>query len=102
MRQPEPVEASGVAGQDGDRSPTCLLYTSVITSSDDPEFLPPGSDHLLAMLEAGQELTALMTELAAFRLEHPTDDLTTALVTTNIDGEALTQSELCLLYTSGP
>ncbi len=84
---------------------TVFRCSNVITSSDDPEFLPPGSDHLLAMLEAGQELTALMTELAAFRLEHPTDDLTTALVTTNIDGEALTQSELAsffiLLLTAG-
>ncbi len=59
----------------------------------------------MAFIEAGQELTGLMTELAAERIDNPTDDLTTALITTNIDGEALTQAELAsffiLLLTAG-
>ena len=46
-----------------------------------------------------------MKELGAARVEHPTDDLTTALITTNIDGEALTHDELAsffiLLLTAG-
>jgi methyl-branched lipid omega-hydroxylase len=95
----------GMMGLPPSEHATVFRCSNVIASSDDPEYLPAGSDRLVAMLEAGQELTALMTELAAFRLEHPTDDLTTALVTTNIDGEALTQSELAsffiLLLTAG-
>ncbi len=43
--------------------------------------------------------------MAADRLDHPTDDLTTALINTNIDGEALTHAELAsffiLLLTAG-
>ena len=57
------------------------------------------------MLHAGQELTALMADVADHRRRHPADDLTTALITTNIDGEALTQAELAsffiLLLTAG-
>jgi methyl-branched lipid omega-hydroxylase len=60
---------------------------------------------VLAFVEAGQELTDLMNELSAYRVDHPTDDLTTALITTNIDGEALTSGELAsffvLLLTAG-
>jgi cytochrome P450 len=46
-----------------------------------------------------------MNDLSAHRVDHPTDDLTTELITTNIDGEALTHSELAsffiLLLTAG-
>jgi cytochrome P450 len=84
---------------------TVFRCSNVISSSSDVEYLPEGSDTLQAILEAGQELTALMTDLASYRLTHPTDDLTTALVSTNIDGEALSQSELAsffiLLLTAG-
>ena len=39
-----------------------------------------------------------MTDLAAFRLEHPTEDVTSALVNTNVDGEALTDTELASFF----
>jgi cytochrome P450 len=84
---------------------TVLRCSNEIIYPDDVEFLPEGSDHFLAMLNAGQELTALMTDVADHRRRHPADDLTTALITTNIDGEALTQAELAsffiLLLTAG-
>ena len=84
---------------------TVFRCSNVIASSGDAEYLPAGSDPLQAMLEAGQVLTALMTDLAAYRIDHPTDDLTTALISTNIDGEALTNAELAsffiLLLTAG-
>jgi len=84
---------------------TVFRCSNVISSSSDVEYLPEGSDTLQAILEAGQELTALMTDLASYRLTHPTDDLTTALVSTNIDGDALSHSELAsffiLLLTAG-
>ncbi len=79
--------------------------SNIILSNGDPEYVPEGSDPVLAFIEAGQELTTLMTELSAHRVDHPTDDLTTALITTNIDGEALTHAELAsffiLLLTAG-
>ncbi len=85
--------------------PTVFRCSNVILSSGDPEYIPEGSDPVMAFIEAGQELTGLMNELGANRAGHPTDDLTTALITTNIDGEALTQAELAsffiLLLTAG-
>jgi cytochrome P450 len=84
---------------------TVLRCSNEIIYPDDVEFLPEGSDHFVAMLHAGQELTALMADVADHRRRHPADDLTTALITTNIDGEALTQPELAsffiLLLTAG-
>ena len=79
--------------------------SNIILSNGDPEYIPEGSDPVLAFIEAGQELADLMNELSAHRVDHPTDDLTTALITTNIDGEALTSGELAsffiLLLTAG-
>ncbi len=84
---------------------TVFHSSNVILSSGDPEFIPEGSDPVLAGLEAGQQLTGLMHELSAHRADHPGGDLTTELITTNIDGESLTQAELAsffiLLLTAG-
>jgi cytochrome P450 len=84
---------------------TVLRCSNIILSGGDPEYVPEGSDPVLAFITAGQELTDLMNELSAQRLEQPADDLTTALITTNIDGEALTHGELAsffiLLLTAG-
>jgi len=84
---------------------TVLRCSNIILSNGDPEYVPEGSDPVLAFITAGQELTDLMAELSAYRVDNPTDDLTTALITTNIDGEALTHSELAsffiLLLTAG-
>jgi cytochrome P450 len=84
---------------------TVLRSSNVILSGGDPEFIPEGTDPVLAGLEAGKQLTDLMNELSAHRVDHPGDDLTTSLITTNIDGEALTHDELAsffiLLLTAG-
>jgi cytochrome P450 len=40
----------------------------------------------------------MMEELGKFRLEQPAEDLASALVNTNIDGEALTHSELASFF----
>ena len=84
---------------------TVLRCSNIILSGGDPEYIPEGTDPVLAFLNAGQELTDLMNELSAYRVDNPTDDLTTALITTNIDGEALTSGELAsffiLLLTAG-
>jgi cytochrome P450 len=85
--------------------PTVLAASNVILSGGDPEYIPEGDDPVLAGLQAGQALTDIMEEVATLRAEHPADDLTTALLTTNIDGEALTRAELgsffILLLTAG-
>jgi cytochrome P450 len=71
-----------------------LRATNVILSSGDEEFIPEGADPLLAILEAATTLTSLMAELAVTRTERPTDDLTSALLHGNVDGESLTEAEV--------
>ena len=84
---------------------TVLRCSNIILSDGDPEYISEDGDPVLAFINAGQELTDLMNDLSAHRIEHPTDDLTTALISTNIDGEALTSGELAsffiLLLTAG-
>ncbi|MGH9093017.1 MAG: cytochrome P450 [Acidimicrobiales bacterium] len=75
-----------------------LRCSNVILSSGDPEYVPEGHDPVVAFVEAGQELTAMMEAIADHRRAHPADDLTTALITTNIDGEALSHAELASFF----
>jgi len=88
-------EMMGIAEPDYDAVFRC---SNVILSNADPEYVPEGEDPVAAFLAAGQELTALMEDLASHRLAHPADDLTTSLITTNIDGEALTHGELASFF----
>jgi cytochrome P450 len=53
-----------------------------------------GADPFMGLFEAGQTLVGLMTELAEHRREHPADDLTTALVHADVEGDSLTTEEL--------
>jgi cytochrome P450 len=75
-----------------------LRCSNIILSSGDAEYIPEGTDPIVAFLGAGQELSALMQDLAAFRIEKPTDDITSALINTNIDGEALSHAELASFF----
>ena len=68
--------------------------SNIVLSMGDPEYVPEGEDIFTAVLEAGAELAALVQDLGAQRREHPTDDLTSALVHASVDGEHLDQSEL--------
>ena len=72
--------------------------TNVILSGGDPEFVASPDVALTAFLEAGGALAGLMTRLAAERLESPTDDLTSALVNTQVDGERLTHQEIASFF----
>ena len=85
----------GIPESDNDRVFRC---SNVILSSGDPEYVAEDADPVAAFLAAGQELTELMQDLAEERLGRPTDDLTSALINTNIDGEALTHSELASFF----
>ena len=82
-----------------------LDNTNIILGPNDPEYVPPGANLLEAILTAGGTLAAMMTDLAAARLAEPTDDITSALVHAEVDGERLGEAELAsffiLLCTAG-
>ncbi len=76
-----------------------LKDTNIILSGADPEFLSADlNEAVTQILAAGQELAALVTELAARRIQNPGDDLTSALATANVDGEQLTEAELASFF----
>jgi len=72
--------------------------SNIILSMGDPEYVPEGDDPVLAFINAGAELSNLMEELGKFRIENPTDDLTSALVNANVDGEALSHAEVASFF----
>ncbi len=82
-----------------------LDNTNIILGPNDPEYVPPGANLLEAILTAGGTLAAMMTELATARLAEPADDITSALVHAEVDGERLSHAELAsffiLLCTAG-
>jgi methyl-branched lipid omega-hydroxylase len=76
-----------------------LANTNIILSGADPEFVSEDLDQaVLQVLGAGQALADLLTGLAAARAEAPAEDLVSALVTANIDGEQLTAAELASFF----
>lgn len=75
-----------------------LSESNIILSGGDPELIEGGGDVLTRFLVAGGALSDLMNRLAAERLEHPREDLTTALVTTEVDGERLTHQEIASFF----
>jgi methyl-branched lipid omega-hydroxylase len=85
----------GVPAADRDQ---VLAASNVILSGGDPELIEDQDEPLTALFEAGIALAGIMERLAAERLERPTDDLTTALVTTAVDGERLTHQEIASFF----
>jgi cytochrome P450 len=86
-------------GIPGDQYDMVLANTNIILSGADPEFLSDDMDQaVLQLLGAGQALTDLVTALAAERTQAPREDLVSALVTANIDGEQLTSAELASFF----
>jgi cytochrome P450 len=76
-----------------------LANSNIILSGSDPEFLGHDLDEaVVQILGAGQALAGLVTGLAADRAQAPADDLVSALVTANIDGERLTSAELASFF----
>jgi cytochrome P450 len=72
--------------------------TNVILGLGDPEYVPPGTNVLMAALTAGKALADLMNDLAEERRKRPKDDLTSALLSAELEGEALTQQELASFF----
>jgi cytochrome P450 len=76
-----------------------LRNTNIILGGGDPEFLSGNLDEAVTqILTAGQQLSDLVTELAAARQRDPAEDLTTALATGNVDGEQLSTAELASFF----
>lgn len=75
-----------------------LQKSNIILSGGDPEFIPEGTDPITAFLEAGGALAALLDEVGQRRRVEPTDDLLSALVNTEVDGEQLTGDELASFF----
>jgi cytochrome P450 len=76
-----------------------LANTNIILSGADPEFMSEDLDVAVTqLLGSGQALADLVTSLAAARAQSPGDDLVSALVTANIDGEQLTSAELASFF----
>jgi cytochrome P450 len=75
-----------------------LSQSNIVLSGGDPELIENQDEPLTAVLEAGIALAGIMERLAAERLERPTEDLTTALVTTEVDGERLSHQEIASFF----
>ncbi len=76
-----------------------LRATNIILSGADPEFVSDNiTEAQTQILTAGIELGGLVSGLAEERQASPTDDLVSALATANVDGEALTPSELASFF----
>jgi methyl-branched lipid omega-hydroxylase len=75
-----------------------LQKSNIILSGGDPELIEDEAEAAGLILEAGITLSDLMNRLAAERLQTPQDDLTTALVTTEVDGERLTHQEIASFF----
>jgi len=70
--------------------------TNVILGAGDPEYAPGDdvNEIVMALLTAGSELSQMVKEMAVERRANPTDDLTSALVNADVDGEFLDDDEL--------
>ena len=76
-----------------------LANTNIILSGADPEFMSEDlNEAVTQLLGAGAALAELVTNLATARAQAPADDLVSALVTANIDGEQLTSAELASFF----
>ena len=74
--------------------------TNVILGLGDAEYVPDQTEGgvMTALLTAAQELSLLITELGEARVKDPKDDVTSALVTAEVDGETLSPAELASFF----
>lgn len=85
----------GIAEDDYD---TVFEQSNVILSNGDPEYIPEGANPIEAIFTAGAMLAEIMKNLAAERVENPADDLTTALLQAELEGEKLTDDEIASFF----
>jgi len=75
-----------------------LEQSNLILSGGDPEIVTDPEQAIGLVLEAGATLAGIVQRLAEERQANPTDDLTTALVRTDVDGESLTAQEIASFF----
>jgi len=72
--------------------------SNIILSNGDPEYIPEDANPVEAVLMAGATLAELMKAMAEDRKTNPADDLTTALLDAELDGEKLTEDEMASFF----
>jgi cytochrome P450 len=72
--------------------------TNIILGPGDPDYVAETENIVAVLLQAGHDLAELMRDLGRHRVENPTDDVTSALVNAEIDGERLTPDELASFF----
>lgn len=74
--------------------------TNIILGFTDPEYVPQDDPMVVgtAILTAGAELAQMVQELGEARQRDPGDDLVSALVTSEVDGEHLSPQELASFF----
>ena len=88
------AEMIGVSDEDNER---LQLAAEALVSGGDPEFYGD-RDPLMLAGESIWAITQMATALAEDRRAHPRDDLMTALVEAEIDGEQLTTPEIAAFF----
>lgn len=73
-------------------------HTNMILGATDPEYVSDPMEIMTSLLTAGGGLAELMNEVAATKKGADTDDLTTILVNSDIDGERLSPGELASFF----
>ena len=68
--------------------------SNTILGLGDPEYTPDMDNPMPALMAAAMGLTQLATELASSRQDNPTEDLMSALVHAEVDGQKLAHHEL--------
>lgn len=72
--------------------------SNLILGAGDTEYVPDPTKIIDSILGAGFGLAELMNEVVDARLKDPKDDLTSALVHGEVDGEKLTKQELASFF----
>jgi cytochrome P450 len=72
--------------------------TNIILGASDTEYVADQNEILGALLQAGVDLAELMTDVARSPREGAGDDLTTALMAAEVDGDRLTHAELASFF----
>lgn len=85
----------GIAESDYDQ---VFHQSNIILSGGDPEYMPEGANPVEMLMIAGATLAELMNTIAAERRDNPTDDLTSALIHADVDGEKLADDELASFF----